>query len=513
LLVLAGCNYDSNGQGTESVPTPVSATGSDSGSATGTTTSSGTSGSGSLDGTSTGTSTDTDCPPGEAGCPCDEDMCSGELLCFAGECISPVCGNQRVEGPEECDDANAVPFDGCEDDCTFSAGVRTLALGEHHACAAFHTGRVKCWGEFAAGRLGYPGQRSDIGDDETPATMDWLDLSEPVAQLSLGYDHSCALHTNGTVRCWGLGSTGRLGHGDTSDIGDDEAPGSLDPIDLGGNAVQISAGTSHTCALLDDAQVRCWGRNNRGQLGMGMGENVGDNEAPGSLPPVNLGDNALQVSCGHEYSCALLDTGEVRCWGHNNIGQLGRGNTDDLGLDQNPAAQPPVSLPEDADLVACGRNHCCVRLVTGDMMCWGEGGSGRLGYGNTTDYGDDETLEAVPPVIPPSPIVQLTANGLHTCALLEDDSLRCWGEADRGRLGLGDNSDQFSPPMTPIDTGLTGAPLGIATGNAFTCAHYEDGQVKCWGENDHGQLGYGDAFTDNLGDDEPLDMVGAVPLE
>ncbi len=471
----------------------------------------------SLDGTSMGTgpSSDTGCIPGTEGCACDEGGCTGGLQCIAGECTSAICGDQRVEGPEDCDDGNTVPFDGCEDDCTFSPGVQTLALGEHHVCAVFHSGLVKCWGEFNDGRLGYPGQRSNVGDDETPATMGWLELGEPVAQLSLGYNHSCALHATGTVRCWGLGISGRLGQGDTNNIGDNEAPGSLDPIDLGGNAIQISAGGSHTCAVLDDSQVRCWGRNNHGQLGMGMGMgmDLGDDESPGSVPPVNLGEDAIMVAAGFEHSCALLSTGQVRCWGRNQIGQLGRGDTETLGFDQNPAAEPAVTLPEPADLIVCGRNHCCARLVTGDMMCWGEGGSGRLGYGDTNDYGDDEPLEDVAPVTPPSPIVHLAARGLHTCALLEDDSLRCWGEADRGRLGLGDNIDQLALPMLPIDTGLAGTPSGIAAGDSFTCAHYEDGQVKCWGDNDHGQLGYGDALTENLGDDEPLDTVGAVPLE
>ncbi len=512
-VVLAGCNYDANGQGTESTPSPVSTTGSSSDSTTGATVDPPATGSGSLDGTSTAASTGTDCPPGSAGCPCDEGACTDDLLCISDECVAPVCGDQRVQGDEDCDDANAVPFDGCENDCTFSAGVRTISLGEHHACAAFHTGLIKCWGEFNDGRLGYPGLRDDVGDDETPATLGWVELSEPVAQLSLGNNHTCARHTDGTVRCWGVGVGGRLGHADETSIGDNEAPGSLDPIDLGRGAVQISAGGGHTCAVLDDAQVRCWGLNNHGQLGMGMGMNVGDDESPGSVPSVNLGEDAIMVAAGLEHSCALLSTGQVRCWGRNQTGQLGRGDTDNLGVDQDPAEEPPVILPEPADLIVCGRNHCCVRLVTGNMMCWGEGGSGRLGYGDTDDYGDDETLAEILPVTPPSPIVQLAARGLHTCALLEDESLRCWGEADRGRLGLGDNVDQLEFPMTPIDTGLTGTATGIAAGDSFTCAHFDNGQVKCWGDNDHGQLGYGDALTENLGDDEPLDTVDAVPIE
>ena len=143
--------------------------------------------------------------------------------------------------------------------------------------------------------------------------------------------HSCAIITDGTVRCWGRGGEGRLGYGNTSDIGDDETPGSVGPVDLGTGrtAVAISAGSArHTCALLDDGAVRCWGSGTLGRLGYGNTTTIGDDETPGSVGPVDLGAGrtAVAITTGADHTCALLDDGTVRCWGTAS-GQLGYGDS------------------------------------------------------------------------------------------------------------------------------------------------------------------------------------------
>lgn len=535
-LALSACTPAAGGLGSDSNPTPSSASDTGTGSDTGpppvtdTTVATETGDSVStLDGTSTGpgtetnsttssttdaeTDTDPGCPPGTEDCPCDAGVCDEGLVCMDEECVASLCGDGTVDEGEVCDDGNAVEFDGCEADCTLSPGARSIAAGSEHVCVVFHSGDVKCWGNGGSGRLGYAAT-DDVGNDETPAMMGFVDIGGPVVQLALGDAHTCARLESGEVRCWGEGDNGRLGYGTTTDIGDGEDPSLAGSIDIGGAADDLAVGTQHTCVVVGGA-VRCWGRNNQGQLGIGSTEDIGDNGPIILESPVDLGDDiAVDVEAGREHTCVVLASGEVRCWGRNNQGQLGRGDTNDIF---DPSGQPEVTLPETVDALVCGEQHCCAQLSgSGHMLCWGEGMVGRLGYGNNDDIGNDERLDA-PTVVPVdftallgSPLAELSTYDAHTCARLDGGELTCWGEAAEGQLGRGNTMDQNSPP-SPLTTGVAAEPRQLAAGGNFTCVLYVNGDVKCWGRNNRGQLGYGN--TTDIGDDEAIDTVGTVPLE
>ena len=150
------------------------------------------------------------------------------------------------------------------------------------------------------------------------------------------------------MRCWGYGGDGELGYGNTNDIGDNETPGSVGPVDLGPgrSAVAISAGYSHTCAILDNGTVRCWGDDLNGELGYGNTATIGDDETPGSVGPVNLGAGrtGAAISAGEAHTCATLDDGTVRCWGAGGLGRLGYGNTNTIGDNETPGSVGPVDL-------------------------------------------------------------------------------------------------------------------------------------------------------------------------
>ncbi|MGH2699114.1 MAG: RCC1 domain-containing protein, partial [Actinomycetota bacterium] len=137
--------------------------------------------------------------------------------------------------------------------------------------------------------------------------------------LDAGSDHTCALLDTWEVRCWGDGGDGRLGHANTDDVGDDEDPHDYGPVELGAGrtARAITAGSDHTCALLDNGRVRCWGFGGSGRLGYGNIASIGDNETPGSVGTVDLGAGrtARAITAGSDHTCALLDNGRVRCWG------------------------------------------------------------------------------------------------------------------------------------------------------------------------------------------------------
>jgi hypothetical protein len=267
------------------------------------------------------------------------------------------------------------------------------------------------------------------------------------------------------VRCWGLGASGRLGYGNTQAVGDNETPGSMDPVNLGNGrkAKAIAAGDAHACAILDDGTVRCWGFGFDGQLGYGTSEIVGDNEVPGSKPPVDLGSGrtAKAITAGAFHTCAILDDGSVRCWGKNEHGQIGSGNADSVGDNEAPGSRPTVDVGggRTARSIVAGQVHTCAILDNGAVRCWGFNGAFALGYPRKGNVGDDETPGGVGPVAlgPGRPARGLAAGSYQTCVVRDDDSLLCWGSAHLGRLGYG-NGESVGDDETPAAVGPV--PLG-----------------------------------------------------
>jgi alpha-tubulin suppressor-like RCC1 family protein len=398
-----------------------------------------------------------------------------------------------------------------------------LDSGSFHTCAVLDTGSVRCWGSGSNGQLGY-GNLDAIGDDETPGSVGPVGLGagRRAVAISSGDYHTCALLDNGRVRCWGLGGNGRLGYGNTNQIGDNETPGSVGPVGLGAGrrAVAISAGGDHTCALLDNGRVRCWGSGANGRLGYGNTNDIGDNETPGSVGPVFLGTGrrAVAISAGGGYTCAILDTGALRCWGLGADGRLGYGNTNDIGDTETPGSVGPVNLGAGRKAVAlsAGGAHACAILDTGSVRCWGPGATGRLGYGNTDDIGDTETPGSVGPVNLGTgrKAVAISAGGAHTCAVLDTGAVRCWGFGGSGQLGYGNTNpigDNETPASVgPVDLGTGRRAVAISTGSVHTCALLDNGRIRCWGYAINGELGY--ANTNNIGDNESPASVGPVAL-
>lgn len=315
------------------------------------------------------------------------------------------------------------------------AGAVAVTAGDFHTCAILGPGgpdggAVRCWGDDSAGQLGRGGGPSgdpvDLGPGRTARAM------------AAGGNFTCALLDDGAVRCWGGNSAGQLGIGSTTNIGDDETPTAVPPVSLGAPAVAIAAAGFHTCAILADGALRCWGGNGAGELGTGDTQGIGDDDVPATHAPVRLGfgRTAVAVDAGLGTTCAVLDNGAVRCWGYGGQGALGLGHDDSIGDDESPASVPPVRLGEDrrAVALALGAYHSCALLDDGAVRCWGPNGRGELGYGDTTAIGDAATPDQAGPVRLDARAVELGAGGYHTCALLETGALRCWGPNDVGPL-------------------------------------------------------------------------------
>ncbi len=337
-----------------------------------------------------------------------------------------------------------------------------------------------------------------------------------VVAVAAGASHTCAVLDNGALRCWGSGLQGRLGYGDEETVGDDETPASRGSVNVGGSVVGVALGTGHTCAVLESGGLRCWGAATLGRLGYGNSIQIGDDEVPATAGDVPVGGTVTQVALSDKHTCALLDTGTVRCWGDGNAGRLGYGNTDWIGDNELPKHVGDVDVGATVRRVDVGTPtsgaHTCVLLDTGAVRCWGLGEDGRLGYGNIENIGDDEVPASAGDVDVGGTVVQVVAGGLHTCALLDTGAVRCWGEARDGRLGYADGFDigNDEAPAVAGDVDIGGTAVQLAAGSAHTCALLDTGALRCWGAGANGRLGYGN--VENIGDDETPASAGDVPV-
>jgi alpha-tubulin suppressor-like RCC1 family protein len=274
------------------------------------------------------------------------------------------------------------------------------------------------------------------------------------AQVAAGDLHSCALLSTGQVDCWGYSTLGQLGDGTTSgpECGGvcRAAPAPVTGI---ANATQIAAGDHDACAVLSTGHVACWGSNRSGQLGAGSSagpESCGGD--PCSTTPVEVSavTTATQVATSADHSCALLSTGRVTCWGANQFGQLGDGTTTgpDTCRDGVPCRTIPVQVSgiTDAVQVATGGGWTCALLSSGQIDCWGN--SGQLGSGPGPMPGCGGGCSATPVhVSGMTNATQVAANWAHSCARLSTGQVMCWGDGGYGKLGDGSSASSNVPVL------------------------------------------------------------------
>lgn len=491
----------------------------------------------------------------ESGYSCSEDS---ESLSTCSE----VCGDGTRIGNEGCDDGDTDAGDGCSTSCeeetnwycledgsnlsTCFYAEQIIYSGLSHTCFIQNGTTAKCWGDNNKGKLGQ-NHNIDVGDGVTYNVSDIggidleLGVGVTVAAVGTGNNHSCALFSDGNVKCWGYNNDGQLGLGDSTARGNGSGGDvdTIDPIDLGTSltATAIAVGASHSCALLDDGSVKCWGSNNKGQLGQGDQAKRGDDPSEmgdfllaidlGTVDELGLTDHtATAISAGYNRTCALLNNGDVKCWGRNLNGALGQGVSGG-SIGDGPNEMGDNLLPIDlgvgrtATTIACGKFHNCVILDNEDVKCWGQGNNGKLGLGNedhqgdgndemanlnTLSFGVDDNSDDLVPQ-------QLCASTENTCFLFTNGRVKCWGEDSNGALGqetdTGDaiggvsSTDISNLDLINLGTDSNGDPIearSISCGEYFSCAvlDTDDLDVKCWGYNDSGQLGQGNTST--LGD-------------
>lgn len=351
--------------------------------------------------------------------------------------------------------------------CSLVALLPTAAFGEgrlglsiDRACFSPEVGGLKCWGAGSTAIIPVRG------------------LSEKIASNSAGANHFCYLTDQRVVRCFGSNENGQLGTGGVES--------STTPVDVPGlsPSIDVASGYGNSCALNANGGVQCWG-------GVAI-----------SFSPVSvsgLSGPALAVAAGGSFACAIIATGDVECWGWNVDGQLGNGSRTSSDVPTRV-----VGLPRPAVAIATAVDHACAITDQGALFCWGDNANGELGDGTTSDSSVAKAVVGLS-----SGVLAIDGGEVHTCAVVTGGAVKCWGWDAFGALGDGPGvGPQPTGSYTPkAVVGIAGA-VDVDLGRWSSCAVFPNDRVKCWGDNEHGQLGDGTTIDRS----SPVDVQPLSPL-
>ena len=444
-------------------------------------------------------------PPGGA--------CTDKSQCATGHCIDGVCCEDACEG--QCESCNAAGV--CLATLGAPVGTRTACAGtgecadacdgnNRTACASSEgksCGTTVC----SAGQL----SRASVCTSGTcpslltTCTFDCGTSTSCIAvqRTAHGYYHSCAVLSDGTVRCWGQNDAGQLGTAPLT-----PPAGSLTPVALAGitGATSIAATFSSTCAGFGPSgRVSCWGSNSSGQLGFAADSNV--HAMPSDIPGITAAEFVVGGTGG--MFCAVMTADRsVQCWGG---GIKGDGDAASVSPTPVPVAAPgcsgkPCAAMTGVQQLALGDSHACAILSDNSVACWGDGSRGANG---------SNTTQLLPQTITGLQATHVSAGNQTTCVVESGSGqVKCFGAAERLGHGIGVISDSPTPIDVCLDGNCTTLLLNqIATAqfDETVCALGAGGAVSCWGSNSSGQLGDGSG-TSPRPYASPASIGGAVSL-
>lgn len=376
--------------------------------------------------------------------------------------------------------------------CTSTPCVIQIAAAGDDTCALLSDKTIRCWGFNRDGQLGV-GTTDDGGFDAAPySTPNPVPGRTGIDEIAIGdfYNENawlCTRSGSSGVSCWGNDQYGELGRGDASTYGDamPPHPEAMPVIGIGAST-EVSLAGGHSCALTPSGNVACWGYT----IDFALGRATTGPFAAGDLVEGGTA-NYASVVAGEAHNCALTKTGTVDCWGWNSYLQLGRPDAGAINVDGT--ITPVADLSNVVQLVA-GQRFYCARTAAGAVDCWGENDHGELGRGSK----EIASAAASPVSLPAGRTARLIGAGqFDACAVLDDDTLWCWGQNSQGTLGsfdddAGDSSIDGGADSVPRQVnGITGNIVQIAGGLSHMCVLTDNGAVTCWGGNGAGQLGRG----------------------
>jgi alpha-tubulin suppressor-like RCC1 family protein len=394
---------------------------------------------------------------------CREDWdCRDGMTCVQGE--TPYCA---IETPPPFD--AGLPMDaGVRVDASMAdAGIPPAEPARMsarlHTCALSAPGELSCWGFNMSSELG----DGTTNDSPTPIALSLTGVSVVAA----GGRHTCAIATDG-LYCWGDNTNGQCGTG--SGMATHGMPAPVGG--LPGTAVDVAAGTDHTCAVTSDNRLFCWGRNDEGELALGA--IATDHATPTEV--TGLSGTPVRVSTHRTFTCVRHAEGTADCFGDNYYSQLGDGRTSDVLVPQRVPGLTGVVQ------IGVGDGHACALRGTGEVLCWGENSFGQIGNGTMSSAGvRSHSIVGVP-----APAFQLAVGGAHTCVRTAA-AVYCWGVNSNYQTG---NTSAFPVVLPQLVTGV-GAVEELYSGTSHTCAIVDSStsppDLRCWGDNGNGQLGNG----------------------
>jgi alpha-tubulin suppressor-like RCC1 family protein len=281
--------------------------------------------------------------------------------------------------------------------------------------------------------------------------------------IAAGQDFACAVTATGGVRCWGDDLFGELGTGKASSSGSSTA---VDVVGLDGPIVQVALGDSFACALARSGKVQCWGDDGDGELGSrAVGSCSEDPCTTRATTVTSLPAGVVAIGTG-ELSAYALANGAIQAWGDNGDGSLANA----MGGGSTPV--PVMGLRAQVARLTGGLDTGCALTAGGGVMCWGWGEHGQIGNGTMSDAWVATAVTGLT-----AGVRAIASGGEHTCALLQDRTVQCWGDNSEGELGNGSTNGSAVPVQV---TDLSNV-QSIAAGEFDTCALLEPGGVKCWG--------------------------------
>ncbi|MFM2310082.1 MAG: hypothetical protein RLY87_2204, partial [Chloroflexota bacterium] len=356
--------------------------------------------------------------------------------------------------------------------------TQRLNAGTAHTCLLKSNGTVVCWGDSAYGQTG----GGVLAAQTTPRPVT-IGRSAAVRQIAGGWDHHCARTSDGVVTCWGDNSYGELGDGTT---GTSAATPVVASVIEG--SMHIAVGWHHACSITTDRTVVCWGWNSQRQLGNSV--------TVDAVTPQVVFDvvGAKQLALGATHACAVLQTGKVMCWGGNSYGQLGQGNTNTYTKAIGVALTGVTSI-------SASNNHTCAVTSTRNVYCWGANTYGQSGGTVMTSNVLSPTLIKRSGASAPLTLANVagveTSTG-HSCAYDTAGAVYCWGDNFYGQLAK-DPATVFSSAIAASVSGFASSAdtrvVELALGEKHTCALQANDTIKCWGNNQYGQLGNGATGT------------------
>ena len=445
------------------------------------------------------------------------ESCNGSGDCSSGFCADDVCCNSTCDG--ECTSCNAIGSEGsctgyplnsdpenecgaytcgasgCNTACSSNAEcsegkfcngtacdfVTELSTGGKTNCVLLNSGSARCWGDNGNGQLG---TGSATANSATPLPVGNVGTS--LMHIAVGRFHACALYQDKNATCWGYNTHGQLGDGTLVDK-------SLPVLTVApppGGMTALALGNQHTSGLAASGAAGGWGWNQYGQLGNG-----GNVDATTAVA-VSRSEAFVKIAAGARHSCGITSDGQVSCWGDNNLGQL--------GVDPNATMTSNVPIPGvigtafNAIELASGKDHNCAVETAGGIACWGSNNKGQLGDGSSAD----SFMAVSVSTTLLTPFIAVGAGSAHSCAVVADGRVFCWGDNDTMQLGTGNTMDSLSPIQVSGD----GVFETVSAGELHTCGLLLNGSVRCWGDNTEGQLGDSTFTASGV----PVDVIFAL---